>query len=115
MQFRSNNFCNEAVATKQIYLLPRMMADGKRTSTGDCDNNVVLDAKEENGQHQKECRNIEDPYIEAVGYLEEHKILEIFQVERQTSVKVLLKIFSQTQCSIVNVIGTTNFSNTEKF
>jgi len=55
------------------------MADGKRTSTGDCDNNVVLDAKEENGQHQKECRNIEDPYIEAVGYLEEHKILEIFQ------------------------------------
>ena len=95
MQLRSNNFCNEAVATKPIYLLPRMMADGKRASTGDCDNNVVADVKEESGQREKECRNIEDPYIEAVGYLEEHKILETFQVERQISVKVLLSRSSQ--------------------
>ena len=59
------------------------MADGKRANTESCSKSGEADVKEENRKKEEEGEIIEDPYIEAITYLEQQNIVDLLQVKLQ--------------------------------
>ena len=59
------------------------MADGKRANTESLSKSGEADVEEESMKKEEEGEVIEDPYIEAIAYLERQNIVEVLQVKLQ--------------------------------
>ena len=59
------------------------MADGKRANTESLSKSGEADVEEESRKKEEEGEVIEDPYIEAIAYLERQNIVEVLQVKLQ--------------------------------